>query len=122
MIATIATIIAAFFGSAAMTAFIKAIAGRGMQRVDIAAKLNEEALEWATELRKDAASARSEAAAARSEAAAARSEAAAANLRAGLLEHQLHRIRIHVFRHDATLDELRELIAEVGASGSTNSA
>jgi uncharacterized membrane protein YqiK len=112
---TIATILSALIGGGAVAALVNAFTGRGKRKVDVAAGLTDSTLEWARELKADAAEtrlaateARREAAEARREAAEARREARAAGRQVAVLAQAIQALRDAILDPDATLDRLRK--------------
>lgn len=117
----VSQLLAAFLGAGGVTAIFKAVERwRKSNRVDVAAKLNDEALDFAQALKKDATEARVEAASARREAESAHTELRAVRFEVQQLTLYLRAVRAAAFRPDATVDSIRRLFNDIG-SGSNGS-
>jgi hypothetical protein len=117
----VATIAGAIFGGGGMAVIVNAFARRGVTRVEAADRLNEATLEWAEQLKSDAAGARREASEARHEASEARREATAAHreMRAIKLEAEelagfLAQVVRWVQSPDMSMERLRVLVSQAG--------
>lgn len=109
-LATIATILSALLGGGVVAALVNAYTGRGKRRVDVASGLTDSTLEWARELKADAAETRNAAAEARREAAEARREAAEARREVAMLAQEVRALRAAILDPGATLDRLRRVV------------
>ncbi|WP_435589817.1 hypothetical protein [Micromonospora aurantiaca (nom. illeg.)] len=112
----IATVVGAIVGSAGVTKIIEAVLRRLRRRgtaVERVKTLTDSTLEWAEDLRAEAAAARREANAARSEAAQARRELATLRADIGYLETRVSQI-VQLIHHEPgmTLDRLRQLVPD----------
>jgi uncharacterized coiled-coil DUF342 family protein len=93
-----------------IVALINALARKKLTKVDVAEKVNEIALEWATTVKADAEEARHEAQEARREAIETHRQMTAVRREATALAEDLHRLRQAILDPDATLDKLRAMV------------
>jgi hypothetical protein len=117
----VASLIAAIFGAGGSVAIVTSLARRRVTRVEAADKLNDSTLEWAIELKADAAGLRAEVAEARRENADLRREIWVIRQEAEALGRDLRRLRIAIMDPYATLDRLRAMVGDQGNNGTSTS-
>jgi len=133
----VAAVAAALLGTGGGAAIITALARRNVMKVEVAAKLNETALEYVeqvrTDTRADVVAARAEAHEARTEASEARKEAAKARDEATSVRREMRTIKTEAIEltsylgqivrwiqsPDMDMDRLRELVSRAGSVNGT---
>lgn len=113
----VVTVLVAVLGGGGAATIITTLARRKVTKVEAADRLNESTLEWAEQLKADAASARRDAHEARLEANGARVEMAAVRYEAESLAYELRRLRLAILDPYASIDKLRQLISEGPGNG-----
>lgn len=113
----LAWLAASILGGGGTVALINALAKRPVIRVDAADKLNDSTLEWAIELKSDAASLRAEVAEARRENADLRREMGVVRHEAEELGRDLLRLRTAIWDPYTSLERLRAMVGDIGGGG-----
>lgn len=116
----VVTVVVAVLGGGGAAAIINAFARRKVTDVEVTKGLNESALEFANELKKDAQDARKETAEARREMGEMRREMSAVRVEAEALARDLRHLRLAILDPFATLEQLRAMVG--GGPGSNGVA